>query len=255
MLLGNHQRCWIWGRHLVETTLKTGFWPILELLASDRLPAAQRHDLRQFAVRQNVPMKVVSPEEITRTCRAGDHQGMAAKMPPFPYRDPAAISGERHDGHGPLLLLDGVQDAYNFGAIIRSADVFGARGICIAEHGQVGVTSMVARASAGAVNHVPIYRLAVTTEFLTGLRGQRFQIIGASERGDTAPDAIDWTHPTVLIMGNEGRGIQSGLLEQCDRLTRIRHRSGAVPSLNVAAAAAIILYEAAKAGRPLSHAT
>ncbi len=245
-LLGNHQRCWIWGRHLVQTTLETGVWPILELWISDRLPAAERHHLSRLGEQQTVPIKMVTPKQITRTCRTRDHQGIAAKMPPFPYRDPAAISGRRHDGLGPLLLLDGVQDAYNFGAIIRTADIFGARGICIAGHGQVGVTSMVARASAGAINHVPIYRLAAIAEFAAVLRRRGFQIVGASEKGDTEPDALDWSRPTVLIMGNEGRGIQPALLQSCDHLTRIRQRPRAVPSLNVAAATAILLYEATR---------
>lgn len=248
-LLGNHQRCWIWGRHLVETTLETGIWPILELWFSDRLSEPRRRSLTDLAGRRTVRAKCVPPELLDRTCRTREHQGMAAKMPPFPYRDPAAIQGRRHDGMGPLLLLDGVQDAYNFGAIIRTADIFGARGICIAEHGQVGVTSMVARASAGAVNHVPIYRLAAITEFPAVLRRQSFQIVGASEKGDVEPEGIDWSRPTVLIMGNEGRGIQPDLLESCDRLTRIRQRPGAVPSLNVAVAAAILLYEAARGMR------
>ncbi len=247
-LLGSHQKCWIWGRHLVETTLASGIWPVLELQVSSRLPVERTEHLRRLAQRHRVPMTVVAPAQIERVCRAPDHQGMAAKMPPFPYRDPDTIIRQRNNDR-PLLLLDGIQDAYNFGAIIRSADVLGVRGICIAGRGQVGVTSMVARASAGAINHVPIYRIADPAAFLEHLRQQQFQVIGASEKGEAAPDAVDWSRPTILIMGNEGRGIQAELLSQCDRLTRIPHRPQSVPSLNVAAAAAILLYEAGQRRR------
>ncbi len=245
-LLGNHQRCWIWGRHLVETTLAVGRWPVLELLVSERRSSEDIAALRQMADARGIPLSVIAPDRIERCCRSADHQGVAARMTPFPY--------DRHDvaasiptaGFPLWLVLDGIQDAHNFGAILRSADVFGVDGVWIAEREQVGVTSMVARASAGAVNHLPIRRDTDLITAIDSLRQLRFQIIGARETDGTAPDRIDWRRPTALILGNENRGIRPVLLQRCDRLASIPQRTGAVGSLNVAAAAAVLLYAAAR---------
>ncbi len=247
-LLGNHQRCWLWGRHLIDTTLSAGHWPILELLISQRLPDDRLSALREAARQRQIPFQIVSPDRITQTCRHPDHQGVAAKMPDFPYHRLARTVGEPPAGKGPVLCLDGIQDAYNVGAILRSGDVFGVQGVCLASREQVGVTSMVARASAGAVNHLPICRVPDLCNLAESLHARGVQIIGASEKGTVAPDAVDWTQPSALIMGNESRGIRPELIRHCDALTRIPQRPGAVDSLNVAAAA-VLLYEAARQRR------
>ncbi len=220
---------------------------MLEIYASESVPQLRLEELRSLAVRRDVPLRMVDAGCITRVCRTREHQGLAAKMPPFPYVGPAAATGDPPARRGVVLVLDGLQDAYNVGALLRSADIFGVQGVCLAEREQTGVTSMVARASAGAVNSLPICRLSNAAEMLEYLRERDVQIVGASEKGDRHPADISWKRPTTLVMGGESRGIRAALKRYCHHMVRIPQRPGSVPSLNVAAAAAVLLYEAFRA--------
>src|SRR5262245_35081631 len=114
-LLGNHQKCWIWGRNVVRETLRAGRWQILELRLADRLPRDERLDISRLAESRNVPLTIEPADELRRRCRSDEHQGYAAKMPPFPYEDAERVLN-RGDGNPLYVLLDSIQDPYNFGA-------------------------------------------------------------------------------------------------------------------------------------------
>lgn len=246
-LLGSHQKCWLWGRNVVSETLRAGKWPILELCLSDRLPESELNSIRKLAARRHVPVVVEPAESLRRRCRSSEHQGYAAKMPPYPYDDADALLRER--SARPLYaVLDSLQDPHNFGAILRSADVMGVDAVFIAETGQVGVTSAVARSSAGAVNHVPIARVGDLPGLTSRLKGMEIRVIGATEKSNINLFECDLTGPTAVVIGSEGTGISAGLLRLCDEQVAIP-QFGRTSSLNAAVAAGILFYEARRQRR------
>ena len=236
-LLGSHQRSWIWGRNLVAETLRAGTWRPHEL----RVTSEAASELQPLAVSQGIPVHIESAGRLTQLCDAADHQGVLAKMPPFPYADAATLIDEASAGRI-VLITDHLQDPYNFGAIIRSAEGFGVAGVVIPKTRQVGVTSQVARSSAGAVNHIPIARVDDLLSLAGELKRRGVKLVAASEHAATPLSNADLTGPVAIIVGNEGVGVERALLEQCDMATAIP-LAGQVGSLNAAVAAGIVLYE------------
>jgi 23S rRNA (guanosine2251-2'-O)-methyltransferase len=241
-LLGSHQKCWLWGRNVVVETLCAGKWPVLELWLADRLPPDARRVAVELAARAETPVSVEPYDKLTSRCRSAEHQGYLAKMPPFPYDDVADVL--RRESPCPLyLMLDSIQDPHNFGAIVRSADVLSAEGIIVRDRDQAEVTSAVARSSAGAVNNVPLARVDDLTACARELQQQKIQVLGTRVDAQTKIFECDFCRPTAVVLGNEGEGIGDDLLAACDHIVTIPCR-GKVDSLNVAACAGIVLYEA-----------
>lgn len=240
-LLGNHQKCWVWGRNAVLECLAARRWPILDLHLSSALPAASLEAAVALAAKAGLTPCVEHPEELVRHCHSTEHQGYLARMAEFPYADEAAVL--REAGKAPAFaLLAGVQDPFNFGAMVRSAEVFGLNAVWIGGQGQVGVTSMVARSSAGAVNRVPIVRVAVLEDLAARLAAQGVRLIAASEKADRLLTACDFRGPVAVVIGNEGSGIRPALLAACHTTVAIP-LSGRIGSLNAAAAASVFFYE------------
>ncbi len=240
-LLGSHQKCWLWGRHVVLETLRAGRWKPLEVWAADRLCDDVAREVASLSWFAQVPLLRTSADAIARRCGTREHQGLAAKMPPFPYRPAAELLEGPLDGRC-FLILDALQDPYNFGAILRSAEVFAVAGVFVGTQRQSEVTSLVARSSAGAVNHVPLAQADDLVDLTARLQDRGVRVVGAI--GTAACDALacDFRHATALVIGNEGTGVRPELIEQCDTLVRIP-QFGAVGSLNAAVAAGILLYE------------
>ena len=240
-LLGSHQRCWLWGRHLVRETLAAGTWPILQLSLADDLDTDCLDEARALASTHGVPCQVCPRADLTRLCKTPEHQGYVAKMGLFPYRTIEEIASCRSET--PLYLaLDGLQDPYNFGAIIRSAEVFGVDGLCVGSSGQAEVSSFVARSSAGAVNRLPIGRAATVADGLRSLRARGVRIVGASEKSSLLAPNFDFRQPTAIVIGNEGSGLSDPVRKLCDEFVAVPQQ-GQTGSLNAAMAAAILLYE------------
>lgn len=222
-------------------TLKAGKWPIYELQFAKELPERERQLAVQFANERAIPYTLETSDAMTKLCKSQEHQGYLAKMPPYPYDDLNPL--EQNWPENPMLLvLDGIQDPYNFGAILRSAEVLGANAVLIGTENQVGVTSQVARSSAGAVNYLPIIRHADFAFVLTTWKDRGVKIYGASEKSSLPLFQCDCTEPIALIIGNEGTGIRLELLGMCDQLVTIP-QFGHVESLNAAVSAGILLYE------------
>lgn len=241
-LLGNHQRCWLWGRRLVQETLAARHWPILELHLANDLAPEEFDAARGAADRLGLKVHVVSPGEIERLCHTSEHQGYLAKMGPFPYRDAEELLAAAPSC--PLyLVLDAIQDPYNFGAILRSADVFGVAGVFVGDQRQAAVSSFAARSSAGAVNRVPLARVRDLPQFVQTLRSRGIVVVGASEKAALPLTDCDFQPATAVVIGNEGSGISPSLLACCDHMAQIP-LSGQIGSLNAAVAAAVFCYEA-----------
>ena len=243
-LMGNHQKCWLWGRHSILELLRADRWPPLELGVASDLPEAEAREVHRWAQRHNCPVEVCSDVELERRCRAPDHQGLIARMPEFPYRDPVELIASLPK-NGWCVLLDRIQDPFNFGAILRSAEVLGASAAFVGMAGQSPVNAQVVRSSAGAVLHLPVGRATSLAEMGRQLQSRGLRLCGASEKGTLPPSACDLTGAVGLVIGNEGRGISPEMLTLCDTLLTIP-QTGRVGSLNAAVAAGILCYEVAR---------
>ncbi len=248
-LLGSHQRSWIWGRNLLVETLRAGKWLPHEVrLASD---SGGLEELATLAEMQGVDVRSESNARLTQLCGATDHQGAIARMPPFPYADGRDLVDDalRSAINPSLLITDHLHDAFNFGAILRSAECFGVAGVLIPTERQVGVTSQVARSSAGAVNVVPVARVADLLQTTDELHARGVRLVAASEHAASSlTEAELLAGPIAIVIGNEGQGIDPALLDRCDLAVSIP-LAGQIGSLNAAVAAGIVLYEAARQRR------
>ncbi len=240
-LLGSHQKCWIWGRNAVLETLSAGHWKILDLHVSRFLSPELIEQVRVLSAAVGLVPVVESPDELERLGRTTEHQGYLARMTDFPYADGDAVIKALPDNPF-CVILDGIQDPYNFGAIIRSAEIFGAQAVFIGESGQVGVTSMVVRSSAGAVNRIPIVRVPDVIPVVDRFRTLKIQVVAASEKADHALMDHDLTSGTAIVIGNEGVGPRPELLRRCTTVVKIP-QVGTIGSLNAAVAAGIFFYE------------
>jgi len=200
---------------------------------------------REPWLRERTP-RIVSTEEIERRCGSGAHQGVCAEAGPYPY-----VAAERllAGGGGVLVALDQVQDPQNLGSICRTAECAGADGVLIPQRRAAEVTPAVCKASAGAVEHLPVARVRNVADALADARKAGYWCYGASTPA-AAPDrrAVPYDRPdysgagVVLVLGSEGKGLRPRVAGACDELIALP-QLGRVDSLGVAAAAAALLYE------------
>ena len=242
--LASHQRSWVWGRHAVTEILDAQRWPMRELYLAPEIPEADRARAAERGANLGAVVNVAEYERIRMLCGASDHQGYLARMGPFPYCTLGEIL-ENMPAKPLYVLLDGIRDPHNFGAIIRSAAAFGAAGIITGGEGQAPVNSQTVRASAGALNRLPIAQVEELEPVLGRLRELAVCCIAAVPRADTPIWTCDFTRPAAVLLGNEARGIQPELIAACDLAAAIP-QAGTLDSLNVSAAAAAVFYEASR---------
>jgi 23S rRNA (guanosine2251-2'-O)-methyltransferase len=192
-----------------------------------------------------LPVASVAAEEIERRCGSPEHQGMCAEVSEFRYADAEALLGETDLL---LVVLDQVQDPHNLGAICRTAECAGATGVIIPERRSAAVTAAVCKASAGAVEHLPVASVRNLADFLAAAKAAGAWCYGADAAGTVAYDRVDYGGGVVLVLGSEGRGLRPRVAAACDALVSVPLR-GRIESLSVGAAAAVLLYAAA-APRP-----
>jgi 23S rRNA (guanosine2251-2'-O)-methyltransferase len=192
-----------------------------------------------------VRVHLTSAEEIERRCGSSSHQGLCASVGPFPYAEAAELLARPQ----PLLVaLDQIQDPQNLGSICRTAECAGAHGVVIPERRAVEVTPAVCKASAGAVEHLPIARVRNLADFLLAARGEGCWSYGASAprsaegRAPVAYGTPDYSEGgVVLVLGSEGKGLRPRVAKACDELIALPLH-GRMESLGVSAAAAALLY-------------
>ena len=192
------------------------------------------------------PVRVVAAEEIERRCGSPGHQGICAEAGDYPYADPDELLA----GRNPLIVaLDQIQDPQNLGSICRTAECAGADGVVIPERRAAEVTPAVCKASAGAVEHLPVARVRNMADFLAQARDAGCWSYGASAAGATADRAtVPYDTPdyagsgVVLVLGSEGSGLRPRVAGACDQLVALP-LLGRVQSLGVSAAASALLYE------------
>jgi 23S rRNA (guanosine2251-2'-O)-methyltransferase len=189
------------------------------------------------------------PGELSRLAGSPDHQGIVAEVDPYPYADPRALL-EHPDAL--VVALDQIQDPRNLGAVCRSAEAVGAAGVVIPSRRSASVTAAASKASAGAVEHLPIARVPNLADWLGFAKEAGAWVYGAQSGAETPYASADLTGKVVIVLGGEGGGLRRRVAETCDLLVSIPIR-GHVDSLNVSAAAAVLLFETARqraSGKP-----
>ncbi|MCA9085396.1 MAG: 23S rRNA (guanosine(2251)-2'-O)-methyltransferase RlmB [Planctomycetaceae bacterium] len=250
----SHQKNWLTGRYAVMEALRAGRWLPDELYAVDDLPEELQSQLNQLHRNHPCPLHIVSHERLTQLCHSSHHQGIAARMRPYPYYPEIDLPRLIQSASSPplLLLCDRIQDTFNLGAILRCCDAMSVTAVVIGHRDQAGVTPQVARSSSGAVNHVPIIRSDNLNTFVESLQKQQFLIAAASEKSPEDCWSQPLNAPLALIIGSEAHGVDDQLLQQCDLRLRIP-MLGNVESLNAAVATGILLYEIRRQQRSTSR--
>jgi 23S rRNA (guanosine2251-2'-O)-methyltransferase len=223
----------VYGRNAVREALR-GRRAVLELWASER--AASAVDWLDEGPRPRVKRE----RELTEAAGSPDHQGVVAWCEPYPYADAWELASLER----PLLCcLDQITDPRNLGAVVRAAAGAGATGVVLPAHGSSVVTPVVARTSAGAVEHLAVSVVPNLARYLTDVKGDRLWAYVAAADGETPVWAADLTDGVALVFGSEGKGVRPLVRRACDASIAIPLAPG-VESLNVSVAAAVTLFEA-----------
>ncbi len=241
----------VYGMNPVRELLRAGGEGIAELWLAE---GAGRHrafgELQRLTRCTAAKVRTAPRQKLDRLAGSQAHQGVVAVVADYRYRDlDELLAAARASGQPPLLvLLDGVEDPQNLGAIIRSAHALGAHGVVIPRDRAAGVTPAAAKASAGAVEHCPVARVVNLAQTLEELKGQGMWAVAADAGGERLLPEVDLTGPVALVVGGEGRGVRPLVRRTCDYIARVP-MAGEVSSLNASAAAAVALYEAARQRR------
>jgi len=242
----------LYGLHAVREALKAENRPLQRLLVlrTDK----QYTDVVQLARSRRIPIHVQPMASLDRLVPNGRHQGVVAFASAKAYQtEDSILVGAAHRQEPPLLvILDGVEDPHNLGAVLRTAEGAGVHGVFIPERRAVGLTSAVAKASAGAIDHIPVARVTNMSRSIESLKAAGVWIYGVTPSASKVFTDIDLRGPVGLVLGGEGMGIRPGVLQHCDDCIRIPLR-GRVASLNVSAAAAIVLFEAVRQRAEQNH--
>jgi len=186
----------------------------------------------------SIPIRFEAREMLDRAAKGAPHQGVVAFGAAHSY----AKLDEIAEGARLLVVLDGVEDPHNLGAIVRTAHAAGANGLVVGERRSAPLTETVERAAAGALEYLRVARVTNISQSLEQLKKRGFWIYGLDERGTELYTDVDYAEPAVMVLGGEGKGLHHGVEKHCDVLVRIP-MAGAVSSLNVSVAAGVVLFE------------
>lgn len=228
------------GRHAVLEALKAE--RVNKLFIQEELSGAKIEELKSLAQEKAVPVQWVPKSKLEKLIDSEHHQGVVAGLSPYRYLTLEELLAQTAAKEDPFyLLLDGLEDPHNFGSILRTADATGVDGIIIPKHRAVGVTSIVAKTSTGAVEHLPIARVTNLKQAAELLKEKGFWLFGTDMEGT---DYRSWQTkgPLGLIIGNEGKGMSTLMKKEVDEMLTIP-MVGHVQSLNASVATGVLLYE------------
>ena len=238
------------GIHAVREALEAGS-------AFDRIVIAKgRQDSRveeivQLARSRGIAVRFEERGQLDRLANTRDHQGVvaiAAARAPVTLEDIITHANQSKSQRGLIVLLDGVEDPHNLGAIIRTALASGAHGVVIPERRAAGLTDTVARASAGALAHLPVAKVTNLSRAMEDLKQAGYWLVGLDEAADKSYTDVDYTSSTGIVMGGEGGGLHELTRKHCDFVVSLP-TSGPVKSLNVSVATGVVLFEALRQRR------
>lgn len=245
----------LYGLHPVEEALRSGGRKFDHVcIARER---HDRHDQRLQrvidAARENsVRLRFEPREELTRLAGNAGHQGVVAVVRTREFLDLEDLLAGPEAGARLMLALDGIEDPQNLGALLRTADAAGVDGVILTERRAAPLSAVAIKASAGAAEHVRIARVVNLVRALEELKQRNIWCVGLDERGTTSYEEYDFTSNTVIVLGREGDGLHDLVRRTCDHLLKIP-MAGGVSSLNVSAAGAVVLFEAARQRRAITE--
>ena len=239
----------LFGLHPVEEALRAGARRIDHIsVARERSgrPDARLEAVLQLARQRGVRVVTEPREQITRQAKNDQHQGILAVLQERKLLALEDLLAPAADGRPRFILaLDGVEDPHNFGALLRSADGAGVTGVVVPERRSAPLSGIAAKSSAGASERVRIAQVVNITRALETMKKAGFWIVGLDERGEAEYTDFDFRGDICLVMGGEGTGLHDRVKKTCDHLLRIP-MAGAVSSLNVSVAGAVVMYEAVR---------
>jgi 23S rRNA (guanosine2251-2'-O)-methyltransferase len=234
----------------------TGIHAVKEALEAqrpiDRIAIAKgRQDTRieeivQLARKQGVPVRFEDRAQLDRMANSKDHQGVVALAAARAATTLGGVLACANSGKGQpglIVLLDGVEDPHNLGAIVRTALAAGAHGVVIPERRAAGLTDTVARSSAGALAHLPVAKVTNLARAMEELKEAGYWLVGLDEKADKSYTEVDYTTPVGIVLGSEGQGLHELTRKRCDFVVSLP-TTGPVKSLNVSVAAGVVLFEA-----------
>jgi 23S rRNA (guanosine2251-2'-O)-methyltransferase len=212
--------------------------PLERILVAKGAGGPRLQEIIEMARRASTPLRFEPRDALDRLAGSAAHQGVVAMGAASKYVDLDDIAASA----SMLVVLDGVEDPHNLGAIIRTAHAAGVNGIVVPERRAVGITDVVAKAAAGALEYLPVARVGNINRALESLKQREYWIYGLDERGDQDYDQVTYNSPAALVFGGEGHGLHELVRRHCDGLVRIP-MEGKIPSLNVSVAAGVILFD------------
>lgn len=233
------------GRNPVLEALKSGR-PINKIILARNI---ERHTLvgqiLHLARQQGIPVEYVARQALDRLSTTTTHQGVIAFAAVKEYidLDELLVISKQKNEPSLYVILDGIEDPQNLGAIIRTAEAVGVHGVVIRERRAVGLTAVVAKAAAGALEYVSVARVSNISQAIETLKKNNVWVVGIDPAGKAEYDKIDYRLPVAIVIGGEGRGVSDLVKKRCDCLASIPMR-GKITSLNAAVAAALVMYEA-----------
>ncbi len=225
------------GIHPVREALRAGR-PLERVLIAKGAGGPRLQELIDLCRERGIPVRFESREHLDRAAGSAAHQGVVA----FGAAEKYATIEETSAAGGLHVVLDGVEDPHNLGAVIRTAHAAGAAAVVIPERRAAPVTDVVARAAAGALAYLPVVKVVNVNRALEELKKRGYWIYGLDERGDQDYTQVEFTKPTAIVLGGEGKGLHEHVAKHCDFLVKIP-MAGQVASLNVSVAAGVVLFE------------
>jgi 23S rRNA (guanosine2251-2'-O)-methyltransferase len=233
------------GIHAVREALEAAR-PLDRIVIAKGRQDTRTEEIVQLARKAGVPVRFEDRGQLDRLANSKDHQGivaMAAARPASSLEDILAAANGENSEKGLIVLLDGVEDPHNLGAIVRTSLAAGAHGVVIPERRAAGLTDTVSRASAGALSHLPVAKITNLARSMEELKEAGYWLIGLDEKADKPYTEVDYTGAVGIVLGSEGDGLHELTRKRCDFLVSLP-TVGPVKSLNVSVAAGVVLFEA-----------
>ena len=238
----------IYGMHAVEEALAARGRRFEYVAVASGRADARLQKIAHLCRAAGVPVRTIPRDQLTRLANTGSHQGVVAVTAEKQYADLDDLVRNKRGQYNFLLVLDGVEDPHNLGALIRSAEGAGADGIVIPERRATGVTATVVKTSAGASEYLSIAKVTNISRSLEQIKSHNIWTVGLDERGSQLYDQLDYKMDCAIVLGTEGKGLHQHVRDKCDYLVSIP-MLGKVASLNVSVAAAVAMYEVARQRR------